>query len=291
MRSCYIYVSRVSSAFCVALSARQTASPVYCKYAHDGGQQRHLKRLIYNDFHPIPTDAAPRYIRETFALARGFVPSSSLVTPLVASSRSFSSFHGSAHHFLLDVHDGDVIVFFYKPACGPCAVIRDKIKMATGRDTASLSDKKAVAAGEEASHGVVFQSSTPDTGTSWLNEGGDANDAAVSSMSPEDRAVCEQLRSHLSPTEEKGEEVSPSPTPRGVRFLAVNTNENVRLTALHDVRSLPTFIAYHNGTIVGRVEGAHEVELLSLVKALKGASAAPPRTETTTREGKRKRPS
>lgn len=271
--------------------------------------------MICKQLSPPPAEDAPRHVHEALALARGVVPSGFLFSPLTTGGRSFSSFHGSPPEFVRDVHRGQVIVFFYKPSCGPCAVIRNKIFSSKGKLTAGVapngngngngSAAAVGSSGEDASAAATpsppaadtVTSSSPDSaaspeptaspsdgtapassdllstsaavdaGTTWLGESGDGS-ATAGGMSPEDQAMCQQLREHFV------SDHSSSGSADRIRFLAVNTNENVRLTALHDVRSLPTFMAYHNGNILARVEGAHETEVLSLVKALRAQTAA-----------------
>ncbi|CAG9577906.1 conserved hypothetical protein [Leishmania major strain Friedlin] len=58
------------------------------------------------------------------------------------------------------------------------------------------------------------------------------------------------------------------PFAHSVILITVNTNANAEVTALHDIRSLPTFMAYRNGCIVGRFEGSHEDEINKLVDLL-----------------------
>ncbi|CCW59677.1 unnamed protein product [Phytomonas sp. EM1] len=53
-----------------------------------------------------------------------------------------------------------------------------------------------------------------------------------------------------------------------IQFLAINTDENERLTSLHDVRNIPTFIAYFDGYIIASAEGANEMGLCKLVRLL-----------------------
>ncbi|CBZ23861.1 conserved hypothetical protein [Leishmania mexicana MHOM/GT/2001/U1103] len=53
-----------------------------------------------------------------------------------------------------------------------------------------------------------------------------------------------------------------------VILITVDTNANAEVTALHDIRSLPTFMAYRNGCIVGRFEGSQEDEINKLVNLL-----------------------
>ncbi|CBZ35905.1 hypothetical protein, conserved [Leishmania donovani] len=53
-----------------------------------------------------------------------------------------------------------------------------------------------------------------------------------------------------------------------VILITVDTNANAEVTALHDIRSLPTFMAYRNGCIVGRFEGSQEDEINKLVDLL-----------------------
>lgn len=51
-----------------------------------------------------------------------------------------------------------------------------------------------------------------------------------------------------------------------VHFVMVDTTTHDYLTSMHDVRCLPTFVAYESGQIIGRVEGAHEREFHALIR-------------------------
>ncbi|CCW67344.1 unnamed protein product [Phytomonas sp. Hart1] len=53
-----------------------------------------------------------------------------------------------------------------------------------------------------------------------------------------------------------------------IHFLAINTDENERLTSFHDVRNVPTFLAYLDGYIIASTEGANEIGLCKLVRLL-----------------------
>ncbi|RHW73805.1 thioredoxin [Trypanosoma brucei equiperdum] len=55
---------------------------------------------------------------------------------------------------------------------------------------------------------------------------------------------------------------------RGVRIISVDTDENPVISALHDIRSVPTFVAYRCGRIIGHLEGASEQKLQELVSKL-----------------------
>ncbi|CAD2218550.1 hypothetical protein AGDE_00321 [Angomonas deanei] len=83
---------------------------------------------------------------------------------------------------------------------------------------------------------------------------------ALAQMSEEDQKVCLDLRDTIT------SKIDASPD--RLCFITVNTDENARLTALHDVRSLPTFVTYHRGRIVGRVEGAKQEKVLELILQL-----------------------
>lgn len=86
-------------------------------------------------------------------------------------------------------------------------------------------------------------------------DGASAQPAA--SMSPEEAKMFETVYRTLRETHQG--DADP------VLLVKVNTSKNKRLTALHDIRSLPTVIAYNNDCIVDRVEGAREIEVQNLV--------------------------
>lgn len=53
-----------------------------------------------------------------------------------------------------------------------------------------------------------------------------------------------------------------------IRFLRVNVEDSEELSALHDIRSIPTFLGFHDGKQVARVEGAQVDELKQMLKKL-----------------------
>lgn len=55
----------------------------------------------------------------------------------------------------------------------------------------------------------------------------------------------------------------------GVKFLKVNVEENEEVGAMHKIRSIPTFVAYKDGKVVGHVEGADIATVEALVKNIK----------------------
>jgi thiol-disulfide isomerase/thioredoxin len=202
------------------------------------------------------------------------------------------SFKGNPHEFQDRLRGANVLVFFYKAACGPCAVIRSKLihavtdhlpmganpflQGADGRRRILVAHRhKDVAPPpaapqetvDDADDGdkVPGSASPPREDTHGTFSAAAAS--AEASMATEDREACERACRTL-------EDVSKA-FPHRMIFLTVDTNENPKLTALHDIRSLPTFIAYRNGRMVGRVEGADEQEVSKLVHTITKEGGAP----------------
>ena len=61
-----------------------------------------------------------------------------------------------------------------------------------------------------------------------------------------------------------------------IQFVNLNVEECEEVSALHDIRSIPTFIAFRNGDVVGRVEGARIEELQDMMTRLRKALSEPP---------------
>lgn len=53
-----------------------------------------------------------------------------------------------------------------------------------------------------------------------------------------------------------------------VRFVDVDVEASLEVSALHDIRSIPTFVAFKQGRMVGRLEGANPEELAKMVADL-----------------------
>ena len=214
------------------------------------------------------------------------------------------SFKGSPQDFEDSLSDAKVLVFFYKAVCEPCAAIRSRlihavtdhlpmeasqfIHGANGKKVATFPCESGVTlqqqqqqqlqqqqqqchregAGDAAA--ATTNGSTPATVAASKSESpqGERRDHKVffapttdkSTMTSEDKESCEWVCRTLA-------DVSKA-YPHRVIFLTVDTNENPKLTALHDIRSLPTFIAYRNGRMAGRVEGANEEEVGKLVHTI-----------------------
>lgn len=58
-----------------------------------------------------------------------------------------------------------------------------------------------------------------------------------------------------------------------IQFLNVNVEDCEEVSALHDIRSIPTFISFMRGDVVGRVEGARIEELKDMLSRLRQSLA------------------
>ncbi|KPA80544.1 hypothetical protein ABB37_04751 [Leptomonas pyrrhocoris] len=192
------------------------------------------------------------------------------------------SFQGSPHEFQDRLRGANVLVFFYKPVCGPCVAIRSKLIHAVadrlpmdpalfrhgGNAAPSAAAPSATAAPPGKGDGAQTAGSTSgavDAASTQLHGEREPRAfvtpaGAETSMATEDKAACALACRTL-------EDVSKT-YPNRMIFLTVDTNENAKLTALHDIRSLPTFFAYKNGRMMGRVEGIDELELSKLVHTI-----------------------
>lgn len=268
---------RLGAVTAVVCSVRGDTPPPLVDAVYDSLPTREnkpcLRRLVLNDFQPIPMSTAPWHVHVAFTHARRHVPADTSMTPLVTGGRCFSTFNGSPREFLRRVSDGPVMVFFFKPACAPCATIRSKIADVISPQLTST----AVATASEAFPGCPPQATAGEAPSVDITV--KLPDMATGQGIKTDRTPFEGLDSTVSQTEMTAEDAAACHSAetmvakeypdasRAIEFLAVNTNDNGVLTALHDVRSLPTFVAYVHGRILGRVEGALEADLVSLVEA------------------------
>ncbi len=53
-----------------------------------------------------------------------------------------------------------------------------------------------------------------------------------------------------------------------VNFLKVNVEEHEEVGAMHDIRSIPTFVGFRDGKMIGRIEGADITQVQNLLKTL-----------------------
>jgi len=51
-----------------------------------------------------------------------------------------------------------------------------------------------------------------------------------------------------------------------IGFMKIDLDENEEIGALHDIRSIPTFLAFREGKVVARLEGADKSKLAELVQ-------------------------
>ncbi|RNF11813.1 thioredoxin [Trypanosoma conorhini] len=161
-----------------------------------------------------------------------------------------TSFHGPPLEFMREVNgEGAALVYFYTPCCEPCK--RAKVKLQALLDTEGC--HKARGRSEAASSSPSPSTEAAASGTSKPEAMTDAEpradpDVVLSSASE----LCQQARVGG----------------RAVRIIPVNTDENPKLGALHDIRSVPTFVTYRDGHIVGRVEGSSDEQIQQLVREL-----------------------
>jgi thioredoxin 1 len=62
----------------------------------------------------------------------------------------------------------------------------------------------------------------------------------------------------------------------GVKFLKLNVEECEDVSALHDIRSVPTFLGFKDGHLLGRVEGAQLDAVEKLLVQLEDPTPLPP---------------
>ncbi|KAG5497364.1 hypothetical protein JIQ42_03850 [Leishmania sp. Namibia] len=200
------------------------------------------------------------------------------------------SFRGNPHELQERLRGAKALVFFYKASCAPCAVIRSKLLHAVGGagvggagatatpPTSTMTTRVAESCGlpppqlahlrqhhepekltgaPTAAPGAAYRETT-ETAAIGVNTSSPGSPSIT--MTVEDQKSCAVASRFL-------EDVV-KPLPHSVILLTVDTNANAEVTALHDIRSLPTFMAYRNGCIVGRFEGSHAEEINKLVDLL-----------------------
>ncbi|KAG5473829.1 hypothetical protein LSCM1_04460 [Leishmania martiniquensis] len=202
------------------------------------------------------------------------------------------SFRGNPHELQDRLRGTKALVFFYKASCGPCAAIRSKLLHAVagagvgGGGTTSTSPASTVLATEATEAGgsrhpllshLRQHQHAPERSTgvpasapaAAYREGTETSAFGAAAMPPaspsttmtvDDQKACAVASRFL--------EDAAKPFPQSVLLLTVDTTANAEVTALHDIRSLPTFMAYRNGCIVGRFEGSHVDEINKLVDLL-----------------------
>ncbi|KPI90683.1 hypothetical protein ABL78_0119 [Leptomonas seymouri] len=189
------------------------------------------------------------------------------------------SFKGNPNEFHELLHRANVLVFFYKAVCVPCVAIRSKLIHAVTdhlpidashliqgvhikKTAASTPDQGGGGGGQR--QGINRSGTTSGTPAQFHGENQRkhymASSTTEAAMATEDKAACELACRTL-------EDVS-RVYPDRMILLTVDTNENAKLTALHDIRSLPTFFGYRDGCVIGRVEGADVGEVRRLVHAI-----------------------
>lgn len=61
-----------------------------------------------------------------------------------------------------------------------------------------------------------------------------------------------------------------------VTFLKLNVEDSEEVSALHDIRSVPTFLGFKDGHLLGRVEGAQLSAVEELLVKLEDPTPLPP---------------
>ncbi|KAG5474119.1 hypothetical protein CUR178_04230 [Leishmania enriettii] len=201
------------------------------------------------------------------------------------------SFRGNPHELQERLRGAKALVFFYKASCAPCAVIRSKLLHAVGGagiggagatatppTSTMLTTRVAESCGlppprlahlrqhheperltgAPTAAPVAFYRETTETAAIGVKASSPGSPSIT--MAVDDQKSCAVASRFL-------EDVV-KPLPHSVILLTVDTNANAEVTALHDIRSLPTFMAYRNGCIVGRFEGSHAEEINKLVDLL-----------------------
>ncbi|KAG5490382.1 hypothetical protein JKF63_00502 [Porcisia hertigi] len=227
------------------------------------------------------------------------LPPSSAGKPTATSSAQVFSFCGNPHDLQERLRGAKVVVFFHNGSCVPCDAIRPKLLDAVaGAGVGSLSGGATVISpASTALSGEVAEAggSPPlrrSQGQKDEHQSEKPTSAAFASSSSATNMVVSDQGACNASCRPIGDVTKTLPHP--VIVLTVDTNANTEVTALHDIRSLPTCVAYRNGCIVGRVEGSHEDEIKRLVEILTEddlSEGSPSSTDDNTLHGGIKKPS
>ncbi|ESL11009.1 thioredoxin [Trypanosoma rangeli SC58] len=195
------------------------------------------------------------------AATSSLLPTSS--SSVCATRRHNTSFHGQPLEFMHEVNgESAALVYFYTPWSGPCD--RAKIKLQALLNTGCSKPREASETALSATPAQPSASSLPSS-SSLSGEAAAAREktwpeALYGARSRADPDMVLKSASELCLQEQANGRV--------VRIISVNTDENPKLGALHDIRSVPTFVTYRDGHIVGRVEGCSKEQIQQLVKEL-----------------------
>ncbi|RNF03835.1 thioredoxin [Trypanosoma rangeli] len=191
--------------------------------------------------------------------------SSSLPTSppsLCATRRHITSFHGQPLEFMHEVNgESAALVYFYTPWSEQCD--RAKIKLQALLNIGCSKPRETSETALPATPARPSASSLPPSslsGEATAAGGKTWSEAIYGARSRADPDAVLKSASELCLQERANG--------RAVRIIPVNTDENPKLGALHDIRSVPTFVTYRDGHIVGRVEGCSEEQIQQLVKEL-----------------------
>ncbi|KAF5225177.1 hypothetical protein ECC02_001722 [Trypanosoma cruzi] len=190
-------------------------------------------------------------------------PAASLSSWTCATRRHIATFKGHSREFLDEVNREKVaLVYFYAPWREPRNRVYVKLEAFLNKG------RPAVRGGSEATSSTSLASSSLST-QSAAAASPSRDPAAEGTLQPgaladpksrvDPEVLLKSVREFCMRARANG---------RTVRIIPVNTDENPKLGALHDIRSVPTFVTYRDGRIVGRVEGFSEDQIEQLVKEL-----------------------
>ncbi|EKF33012.1 thioredoxin, putative [Trypanosoma cruzi marinkellei] len=191
-------------------------------------------------------------------------PAASLSSWTCATRRHITTFKGQSREFLDEVNKEKVaLVYFYAPWREPRNLVYVKLEAFLNKG------RPAVRGGSEAKSSTSLASSSS---TSSPSAAASPSKDAAAEGTLQPGALAADPKSRVDPEvllkSVREFCVRARTNGRTVRIIPVNTDENPKLGALHDIRSVPTFVTYRDGRIVGRVEGFSEEQIEQLVKEL-----------------------
>lgn len=203
-------------------------------------------------------------LRRKGASLRNVLPAAATTGTSVASGvsgRHIASFKGQPQDFLTEVgREKAVLVYFYTSWCKPCDGVNVKLEALWTEGLTGLSDGAEITSSSSTTLENSFSSS------SSFSAAEKASEAPTPSLSCSASGPQNDSNVVLNSTCEMSLQVRT--LGKIVRVIPIDTDLNPKLGALHDVRSVPTFITYRDGHIVGRVEGSNWEEVWRLVKEL-----------------------
>ncbi|KEG13816.1 thioredoxin [Trypanosoma grayi] len=219
-------------------------------------------------------------------LSRCLAPRRSVACVVAAQSRSqpmgaaallsvqcpITSFKGGTQDFIDEVSgEKAVLVYFYTPWCKPCHRVTASLEAleADGHISRRMDAPAPKASATPAAPEVEVKAGAK-AGFSCSSAGCPLPQTTKTKASQSSATSAPEPYADPEVALKSASEVCLLAQGDGttVRIIPIDTDENPKLGALHDIRSVPTFVTYRDGRIVGRAEGFRDGQLRRLVSEL-----------------------